>query len=464
MRVRLHGRELVVSVEFDLVVIGAGPGGGTVATAAAEAGLRVAIVERERVGGECAFWACVPSKVLLRGEVPFVEASSVPGSIPGRLDFAAVADWRTRMVDHYDDAAHAEDLAKSGVTLVRGDATLIERGVVRVGERELRATNVVVASGSTEMIPPIDGLRDGPFWTPRDATAVTDLPESMIVIGGGAVGVEMSQAFARFGATVTLIEAGPELLGNEDPDAGRLMRESLEAAGIVVRTAAKVERVAYPSNGEVVVIASGSTYRAAVLLVAAGRKLLGDTLGLERFGVTVDEGRIRVDETCRAAPNLYAVGDVTGEATFTHVAKYQGRIVASVLAGRAARARYDCVPRCVYTQPEFAATGLTPDQARERGIDVVVATVDGNAIVRPVLHADPAVTATVRLIGDRAKRTLIGGWIVGPVASEMIAFVSSAIRTEATFEALLDVIQPYPTFSEAFYVAVDRLGRAASAV
>jgi len=170
-----------------------------------------------------------------------------------------------------------------------------------------------------------------------------------------------------------------------------------------------------------------------------------------------------VDESCRAAPNIYAVGDVTGEATFTHVAKYQGRIVAAVLAGRASRARYDCVPRCVYTQPEFAATGATPAEARERGIDVVVATVAGDEIVRPVLYADPAVTATVRLIGDRAKRTLVGGWIVGPMASEMIAFVSSAIRMAATYDALLDVIQPYPTFSEAFYVALDRLGRAAAA-
>jgi len=450
-------------VDFDLVVIGAGPGGSAVATAAAEAGLRVAVVERELVGGECAFWACVPSKVLLRAEKPFVDATTVPGSVPGRLDFAAAADWRTRMVDGYDDAGHAENLGKAGVTVVRGDATLLGRGVVRVGERELRARDVVVANGSTEMIPPIDGLCDGSFWTPRDATAATAIPRSLIVIGGGAVGVEMSQAFARFGTAVTLLEAGPELLGAEDPDAGRLMRTSLEAAGIVVRTAARVERVAYPSEDEVAVTASGSDYRADVLLVATGRKLLGDALGLERFGVTVEQGRIRVDESCRAAPNIYAVGDVTGEATFTHVAKYQGRIVAAVLAGHASRARYDCVPRCVYTQPEFAATGATPAEARERGIDVVVATVAGDEIVRPVLYADPAVTATVRLIGDRAKRTLVGGWIVGPMASEMIAFVSSAIRMAATYDALLDVIQPYPTFSEAFYVALDRLGRAAAA-
>jgi len=452
-----------MSVDFDLVVIGAGPGGSAVATAVAEAGLRVAVVERERVGGECAFWACVPSKVLLRGETPFVDAATVPGSVPGRLDFAAAAAWRTRMVDDYDDAGHAEELGKAGVTVVRGDATFLDRGVVRVGERELRARDVVVANGSTEMIPPIDGLRNGSFWTPRDATAATAVPSSLIAIGGGAVGVEMSQAFARFGTAVTLLEAGPELLGAEDPDAGRLMRTSLEAAGIVVRTAAPVERVAYPSEDEVAVTASGSEYRADVLLVATGRKLLGDALGLERFGVTVEQGRIRVDESCRAAPNIYAVGDVTGEATFTHVAKYQGRIVAAVLTGRAARARYDCVPRCVYTQPEFAATGATPAEARERGFDVVVATVAGDEIVRPVLYAEPAVTATVRLIGDRAKRTLVGGWIIGPMASEMIAFVSTAVRMAATYDALLDVIQPYPTFSEAFYVALDRLGRAAAA-
>ncbi|GAC1307728.1 MAG: NAD(P)/FAD-dependent oxidoreductase [Vulcanimicrobiaceae bacterium] len=360
----------------DVVVIGAGSGGSACAMALAAGGRSVVVVEEERVGGECAFWACVPSKVLLRSAEPNAESARVPGSRRARSggpDFAEAAAWRTSMVDAYDDCEHANGLRASGATLVRGAAKIVGPGTVVVGELTIRARDIVVATGSENRVPPIPGLADRPYWTPRDATAAASVPPKLAFLGGGAVAVELAQAYARYGSQVTIVEAAPRVTAEEEPEFSDFVRAMLEREGITLRTGADVRRVTWRDGAVTLEVADGAPIEATHLCVATGRSMRSARLGLETVGVTCDErGAIAIDERCRAAEHVYAVGDVTGKALFTHVAKYQARIAAAAILGSPASARYDIVPRCMYTSPEMASVGLTKEKASAAGLDVVV--------------------------------------------------------------------------------------------
>jgi pyruvate/2-oxoglutarate dehydrogenase complex dihydrolipoamide dehydrogenase (E3) component len=445
---------------YDAVVIGAGPGGEVCAAALAKGGMSVAIIERERVGGECAFWGCIPSKTLLRSFQPAAEARQTPGSrnaVSGDLSFDSAAQWRSDNVDHYDDASHLPFLHENHVELIRGEAHVSAQNKVTIGGEEVEFGRLVIATGSDAAIPHLPGLQNGAYWTNREATAATEVPPRLVVLGGGAVGVELAQVFARYGSRVTILESAMRILSSEDDDVAFALGKALQTDGVELRTQAPAKSVRASGTG-VSVEADGRWIEGDRLLVATGRTPRSSGFGFERLGVALDRrGAIKIDERCRAAENAYAVGDVTGVAMFTHVAKYQGRIAAAAALGKPSPAKYDAIPRCIFTVPEVAAVGPTARELAEKKIDAVSATAGFDEVARSVLYEEETVAGLLRLTADRGRGVLVAGAIVGPMASEMVGIITAAIRNQTPLRALLDVVQPFPTFSEVFFSAAERL-------
>lgn len=446
---------LAAMERFDCVVIGAGPGGRAVAPLLAGAGWRVAVVEAELVGGECPFWACIPSKTLLRPGDVRSEARAVPGVGEPPLDWPAVRDYRDYMNSGLDDARKAAALEAKGVVLVRGEAEVREPGVVVVGERELHCREIVVASGSRAVVPDLHGLQRGRVWTSREVTTLTEVPGSAIVLGAGPVGVECAQYLAELGATVTLMGRSPRLLAREDPEVSEHVFETLRAHGVEIRTRAAVAAVTHDDAGVQVRTEDGGLHHAERLVVATGRAPRVE--GLEGAGVSLDEhGAIVVDDRCRAADGIHAIGDVTGVAPFTHVASYQGRIAAADLLGGEARADYRAIPRVVFGSPEVAAVGLTAAQAREQGIATASAHL-------PLRDADRAETYGTDLLGgvgvlaDTDRGVLVGAWAVGPHAGEWIHTAALAVKAAIPLATLRDFVPQFPTFNELWTQAVRTL-------
>jgi pyruvate/2-oxoglutarate dehydrogenase complex dihydrolipoamide dehydrogenase (E3) component len=441
---------------FDAVVIGAGPGGRNAARPLAKEGMKVAIVERELVGGECPFWACIPSKTLLRPPEVKSEAEESAGVEEPSLDWEETRRYRDYMVSDWDDSEKAKSLEKAGIEVVRGDARLAGRGRVEVGERVLATERIVIATGSTTAVPPIDGLDGVEYWTNREATALKGVPASVAVVGGGPVAVELGQMLRRFGSEVTLIESADRVLSREDAHVGEAVAAALEAEGIRLLLGSEVKSVARADGGVRVVVDGGDELEAERLVLAAGRKPRLDGLEVDAVGIEPGKKGIEIDDRCRAEEGVWATGDVTGVAQFTHVASYQAQIAAGDMLGRDVRTDYRAVPRVVFCDPEVAAVGLTQEQAEGEGVKLATATVDLSNADRTETFGR-GLEGHLTLLADRERGTLVGAAAVGPLAGEWIHMLVLAVKAEIPVAILRDTMFQFPTFAELVKMAARRL-------
>lgn len=450
-----------MDAHVDVVVVGMGPGGEVAASRLIDAGKRVAVVERELIGGECGYWACIPSKTLLRGPEARADAEQAPGTGRPALDWSALRDYRDQMIRHLDDSAQVQGYEEQGATVVKAPARLVGRDPWRVaaGDQVLTADHVIIATGSEPVVPPVQGLDQVPVWTNREATNLKEIPERAVLIGGSAVGVELGQFLARMGTEVTLVQRSDRLLDREDPRVGELAAEHLRADGIDVRLGRQVSAARMDGGTPRVELDDGSELATDVVVLGTGRRPRTRQLGLAEIGVsTTEQGALSVDDQGRVTPDgLWALGDVTAVALFTHVAKYQARIVVDTILGRERTASYTGVPRVVFADPELAAVGLHAAQARDQGIDVVTTEVDlTKALARPwTYQTEPS--GVLGLVADRQRRVLVGAWAVAPLAGEWIHQAAMAIRTGITLPVLADSVIQFPTFSEGYLLAVENL-------
>jgi dihydrolipoamide dehydrogenase len=372
--------------------------------------------------------------------------------------YRAAAERRDEISEHRDDADAAKGAQEAGVTLVRGRGRVVRPGVVEVDGRELAWTDLVVATGSSAVTPDLPGLAAVPTWTSDEALSAQDRPESLLVIGGGAVGCELAQVHARFGVRVTLVESGPQLAGKEEPSIAALLATALRNDGVDVRLEVEAERFELVDGLARAHLSDGSTVDAARVLVAVGRKPTTDGIGLEVLGIEPDDnGAVVVDDDCRVRgqQHVWAAGDVTGKAPYTHTASYQARVVTANLLGGAKKADYRAIPRAVYTSPAVASVGMAEEQARHEGIDAVTAVMDVGETARAATEG--AGGGRLVLTADRKKGVLIGAAAIGPRADEWLAEATLAIRAEVPLAVLADVVHAFPTFGEVFEPPVREL-------
>jgi len=408
----------------------------------------ITLVESRLVGGECSYFACMPTKTLLRTTELAGALERAPGLQGERPEPDGVWSWRDWVTSDWDDAGQLHYLQEWNCRLVRGEARVARPGIVDVEGQELPYDRLVLATGSRPAIPPIDGLDSVEFWTNREATRTHKVPQSLVVLGGGPVGAELAQFFSRMGSQVTIVEHGKRLLGRVYEDAGELLAEHFREEGIDVRVGVGIDRV---EPGIRLYLSDGSTLEAERVLVATGRRPNVERLGLDELGVEVSQRGIEVDERLRAADNVWAIGDVTGVAQFTHVGKYQARIAAADMAKRRAKADYRAIPAGIFTDPEVATVGRT------EGDELVTARVPLSTLPRLSTYERPKRDGFVRVFADPRQRVLVGAVCVGPQAAEWLGQFTLAIRAEVPVETLLDTIQPYPTFSEGVFYALKEL-------
>lgn len=442
---------------YDAIVIGAGPAGEVAAYRLNKQGLHVGLVERELIGGECGYWACIPSKTLLRPPEARFEARRAAGIEEPEQRWSEIVEYRNYMIRNLDDAGQVKGYEQSGVTVFKGEGRIAGPGRVEVSGQALETDRIVVATGSDSVIPPIQGLEEAGYWTNREATTLSELPTDVVILGGGPVGIELGQMFQRYGTQVTIVEAEQRLLPREDPAAGELIGNVLRDEGVDIRLGAKATEVSKKDGRRTVRLEKGGEASGQELVVAVGRAPRVAGVGLETVAIEPDESGIRVDERCRASEGVWAVGDVTGIMPFTHVGKYQARVACADIAGREVRADYRAIPRVVFSDPEIAAVGLTDQGARDEGIKVATSSVNLPAtIARPwTYEQDPR--GDLGLVADRERRVLVGAWAVAPLAGEWIHQAALAIKTKIPLEVLADTVAQFPTFSEAYLNAVEAL-------
>lgn len=461
-----------MSQEFDVVCLGGGVAGEAIAVGLQGSGLTLAVVERELVGGECPYWGCVPSKTLLRSSETLSEAQRArvlaASRVEWTVDFPKVSTRVLWMARDLDDSRPAAALAATGATLVRGEGTLTDLRTVEVGSAQLIARRaLVIANGSTAAIPSIPGLATVEFWTNRQAAVPRELPASLAILGGGAIGVELGQAFARLGSKVTVIEAGPTFLGHEEPEAGAALRPHLEADGITLMVGdpcVAVEKQSaessHASSAVVVHLKSGAAVWADRLLVATGRRPNAEAWRATGIAQT-ERGWLKVDPaTLEARAGVFGAGDVTGLGGFTHVAYYHGQVIARRLRGIDTRADHTAVPRVTFTDPEIASVGLSESAARAKGIDVVVASADPAETARGYIHDFHG--GALKLVGDRQRGALIGATLVTPRAGEIVGELVLAIKLGTPLKTLADVIHPFPAFNRVLGASLAELAAKAT--
>ncbi len=449
----------------DAVVIGMGPGGEDVATRLATAGLDAVGVEGRLVGGECPYYACVPTKMMIRAANTLAEARRVgelAGSAAVRPDWGPVATRiREEATDNWDDTVAVERFEKAGGRFVRGWGRISAPGQVTVetadGPRIIHARKAIVLNpGTSPLIPPIEGLARTPYWTNREAVAVTEAPESLIVLGGGPVASEFSQLFARFGTKVTTLVRST-LLSHDEPEAGRLLAEVFAKEGITVLAKTVATRVEHDGHRFEVHLGSGEVLHAQHLLVGTGRHTDLAALGVAAVGMDDTAHNIPVDEHMRAADGVWAIGDITGHGAFTHMSMYQARIAANdILGAPTESADYRATPRVTFTDPEVGAVGLTESQARAAGLRVAVGTTQVPTSVRGWIHK-AGNDGFIKLVTDADRNILVGATSVGPTGGEVLGALAVAVHAQVPVDSLRTMVYAYPTFHRAIESALDAL-------
>lgn len=448
-------------MKSNIVILGAGSAGEMLATLLAKAGKSVLIIEADLIGGECPFYSCMPSKAMLRSAASRFDAAHTvevgATSLPLQLDdrqiaFAAAVARREKICDGHSDLATEQSLTGLGVKVVRGFGSITKPGIVTVYGEDFYYDQLVISTGSVPVIPPIPGLREAEAWTTAKALTSSELPDSLIVIGGGPAGCELAQIYSRFGAKVTIIEPGKGLLPKEEEKVSLALGEMFKAEGIELLFGVPISSIEKSISGEAtVVLTDGRKIKAGRLLVATGRKPMVEGIGLEILGIQISEhGAIVTDEHCRVKgqENIWAGGDVAGIAPLVHTANYQARIIAAGILGEVRSANYQAIPRSVYTYPPVASVGLSYADAIAAGIDAITAQFEIVNTSRNTV--DGGAGGLLTLTANRESRTIIGAAIIGPHADEWITEAVLAIRAQIPLEILVDLVHAFPTYSEAF--------------
>ncbi|MDX6238174.1 MAG: hypothetical protein QOG10_2989 [Kribbellaceae bacterium] len=448
--------------QVDVVVIGLGVGGEEAAGRLAEAGLNVVGMDPRLVGGECPYWGCIPSKMMIRAANLVAETRRVngmAGTATVQPDWAPVAKRiREEATDDWNDRVAVDRLVKKGVTFLRERGTITGPGRVRAGDREFQASRgIIVATGTVPVIPPIEGLAGTPYWTNHEAIEADTLPASIVVLGGGAIGVELTQVFARFGADVIVVEAADRILALEEPESGELAQRALERDGVTFRTGVRATTVQH-DGGVTVTLDDGSEAKGEKLLVATGRRADLKPLGLDTVGLDPQARAIEVDEHVRAATGVWAIGDVTGKGAFTHTAMYQANVAVLDILGAedAPLASYHAMPRVTFTDPEIGVVGQTEKQAREAGLDVKTGITQIPASSRGWIHK-AGNDGFIKLVVDNERGVLVGATSAGPTGGEVLSALAVAVHAAVPVHSLQQMIYAYPTFHRAIGDALKAL-------